>query len=500
MQVTQTSSEGLKRDFTVVVEASEIEKKVTEKLTEVGQKVNLPGFRPGKVPMLVLRQRFGKSVMGEVLEETVNASSQQALNDNDLRPAQQPKIEITKFDDGENLEFTIEVEVMPDFTPMDFSKLKLEKPVADVADDKVDEALQQIAGQQKSFVAISGKRKSKNGDAVLIDFLGKVDNVAFDGGAGEDHQLELGSNSFIPGFEEQLIGTKAGDDINVTVTFPENYGASELAGKEAVFEVKVKEIQEAGEVEINDDFAVKLGLDNLEALRKAVSDRMAEEYNQHSRQAMKRNLLDALAENHDFEVPPGMQAEEFKSIWEQFENELKRTEGSIEDSGQSEEELIEEYTAIAQRRVRLGLLLAEVGRINNIEVTNEEVQQAVMAQARAYPGQEQQVFEMFQQQPEMQAQLRAPIFEDKVVDFIVELAQVKENKVSVDDLMRDPDEQAEGKPKKKAAKKPAAKKAAAKKAAPKKAAEKKAEPKKATAKKPAAKKPAAKKTTKKAEK
>lgn len=225
--------------------------------------------------------------------------------------------------------------------------------------------MQQIAGQQKSFVAITGKRKSKSGDAVLIDFLGKVDNVAFEGGAGEDHQLELGSNSFIPGFEDQLIGTKAGDDVDVTVTFPENYGANELAGKEAVFAVKIKEIQEAGEVEINDDFAVKLGLDNLEALRKAVSDRMSEEYNQHSRQAMKRNLLDALAENHDFEVPPGMQAEEFKSIWEQFENELKNTEGSIEDTGQSEEELRDEYTAIAERRVRLGLLLAEVGRLNN---------------------------------------------------------------------------------------------------------------------------------------
>ncbi|MBL4908077.1 MAG: trigger factor [Sneathiella sp.] len=479
MQVTQTSSEGLKRDFTVVVDAAEIATKVTEKLTTVGQQVKLPGFRPGKVPMQILRQRFGKSVMGEILEETVNETSQKALNDNDLRPAQQPKIEITKFDEGSDLEFTIEVEIMPDFDPMDFSKLKLEKLVAEVADDKVDEAVKQIAGQQKNFTKISGKRKAKEGDSVLIDYAGKVDGVAFDGGTAEGHQLELGSGQFIPGFEEQLIGQKAGDEIAVTVTFPENYGSADLAGKEAVFDVKLHEIQEAADVEINDEFAKKLGLDDLAALKDAIRGRMEEEYKQHSRQTLKRNMLDALSEHHDFEVPPGMKESEFNSIWEQFEKELERTEQKLEDQDQSEEELRAEYTTIAERRVRLGLLLAEVGRINNIEVSNEEVQQAMLSQARNFPGQEQQIFEMFQKNPEMQNSLRAPIFEDKVVDFIAELATVTEKTVSFEELTADPDAEDAEKPKtkKKAApkKKAAAKKSDDDKPAKKKAAEKKSE-------------------------
>ncbi|GLQ07156.1 trigger factor [Sneathiella chinensis] len=483
MQVTQTSSEGLKRDFTVVVEAAEIESKVTEKLTTVGTQVRLPGFRPGKVPMSVLRQRFGKSVMGEVLEEAVNESSQKALNDNDLRPAQQPKIEITKFDEGSDLEFTIEVEIMPDFEPMDFSKLKLEKLVAEVEEEKVDEAVQQIAAHQKNFQKVARNRKSKEGDALLIDFVGKVDGVAFEGGSAEGHLLELGSGQFIPGFEDQLVGQKGGEEVDVTVTFPENYGAEHLAGKEAVFEVKVHEVQEAADVEIDDDFAKKLGLDDLAALKDAVRGRIQDEYNQLGRQTLKRNMLDALADAHDFEVPPGMKAAEFDNIWSQFQQELERSGEKLEDQDQSEEELREEYSKIAERRVRLGLLLAEVGRLNNIDVSNEEVQQAMFAQARNFPGQEQQIFQMFQQNPEMQNSLRAPIFEDKVVDFIAELAKVEEKTVSYDDLIADPDEEKEDKP---AAKKKAApkKKAAAEKSDDEKPAEKKkAAPKKAAAKK-----------------
>ncbi|WP_025899031.1 trigger factor [Sneathiella glossodoripedis] len=488
MQVTQTSSEGLKRDFTVVVEAAEIEGKVTEKLVEVGAQVRLPGFRPGKVPMNILRQRFGRNVMGEILEGTVNEASQSVLNDNDLRPAQQPKIEITKFDEGQDLEFTIEVEVMPDFEPGDFSKLKLEKQVAEVEDSKVDEALEQIAGSQKNFKKVARNRKAKEGDALLIDFVGKVDGEAFEGGSAEGHQLELGSGQFIPGFEEQLIGHKGGEEVDVTVTFPENYGAEHLAGKEAVFTVTIHEVQEAADVEINDEFATKLGLESLDALKENIKNRIQEDYNQLSRQTLKRSMLDALADMHDFEVPPGMAEAEFNSIWEQFEKELERTGEKLEDQDQSEEELRAEYQAIAERRVRLGLVLAEVGRLNNIDVTNEEVQQAMLAQARNYPGQEQQVFQMFQQNPEMQNSLRAPIFEDKVVDFIAELATVTEKKVSFEELTADPEE-AEAKPKKKAAaKKKAApkKKAAAKKeddAEKKPAAKKKAAPKKAAAKK-----------------
>ncbi|MZR30523.1 trigger factor [Sneathiella litorea] len=479
MQITQTNSDGLKRDFTIVVEAAEIDTKVTEKLTTVGAEVKLPGFRPGKVPLAILRQRFGKSVMGEVLEQTVNEMSQKALDENELRPAQQPKIEITKFDEGTDLEFTLEVEIMPDFTPMDFSKLKLEKLVAEVEEEKVDEALTEIAGQQKNFVAVSKNRKSKEGDALQIDFVGKVDGEAFEGGSAEGHQLELGSNSFIPGFEEQLVGTKGGDEVEVNVTFPENYGAEHLAGKDAVFEVKVHEVRESAEVEINDEFAKKLGLDDLNALKDAVRGQIGEQYNQFSRQSLKRNMLDAMADAHDFEVPPGMKQGEFDNIWKQFEQELEQSGQKLEDQDKSEEELRTEYMDIAERRVRLGLLLAEVGRINNIEVSQDEVNQAMVAQARNYPGQEQMIFEMFQKRPEMQAQLRAPIFEDKVIDFISELATVTEKKVSVDELMKDPDEEEAEKP----TKKPAAKKAAPKKAAPKKT----------TAKKPAAKKAAEKK-------
>ena len=487
MQITQTNSDGLRRDFTIVVEAAEIDTKVTERLTSVGAEVKLPGFRPGKVPLAILRQRFGKSVMGEVLEQTVNEMSQKALDDNDLRPAQQPKIEITSFDEGKDLEFTLEVEVMPDFKPMDFSKLKLEKPVAEVEDEKVDEALKEIAGQQKNFEKVARNRKSKEGDALLIDFVGKLDGEAFEGGSAEGHQLELGSNTFIPGFEEQLVGAKGGDDVEVKVTFPENYGAEHLAGKEAVFEVKVHEVQEAAEVEINDEFATKLGLENLAALKDAIRGQIEQQYNQLSRQALKRGMLDAMAEAHDFDVPPGMKQGEFDNIWQQFQQELEQNGEKLEDQDQSEEELKAEYMGIAERRVRLGLLLAEVGRINNIEVSQEEVNQAMIAQARNYPGQERMIFEMFQKRPEMQAQLRAPIFEDKVIDFISELATVTEKKVSVEDLMKDPDEEADAKQKKK--------KAAPKKAAAKKSADAKDEeaPKKAPAKKAAAKKPAAKK-------
>ncbi len=492
MQITQTNSDGLKRDFTIVVDAAEIDTKVTERLTTVGADIKLPGFRPGKVPLAILRQRFGKSVMGEVLEQTVNEMSQKALDDNELRPAQQPKIEITKFDEGADLEFTLEVEIMPDFKPMDFSKLKLEKMVAEVEDAKVDEALKEIAGQQKNFVAVAKNRKSKEGDSLLIDFVGKVDGEAFEGGSAEGHQLELGSNSFIPGFEDQLIGAKGGDEVAVKVTFPENYGAAHLAGKDAVFDVKVHEVREAAEVEINDEFATKLGLDNLDALKDAVRGQIEQQYAQLSRQSLKRNMLDAMAEAHDFEVPPGMKQGEFDSIWQQFEQELEQSGQKLEDQDQSEEELRDEYMNIAERRVRLGLLLAEVGRINNIEVSQDEVNQAMIAQARNYPGQEKMIFEMFQKRPEMQAQLRAPIFEDKVIDFISELATITEKKVSVDELMKDPDEEEAAKPKKKKA---AAKKAPAKKAASgdDKETPKKAAPKNAAAKKPAAKKAAEKK-------
>ena len=453
MQVVQNAAEGLKREFTITVPADEIATKVTEKLASLRQQVNMKGFRPGKVPVNLLKKMYGQAVMGEVLEETVNASSQQALQDGELRPATQPKIEVQKFEEGSELEYTMAVEVMPEFDPMDFGKLELERLTAEVEETRVDEAIGNIAEQQKTFEPISGNRKSKKGDALLIDFVGKVDGEAFEGGTATDFQLELGSGRFIPGFEDQLIGAKAGEKPNVEVTFPEDYQAKELAGKAAVFEVEVKEVREAKAVEINDDFAKQMGLDDLDALKNAVRGQLEQELTGMTRMRLKRSLLDALADNHDVEVPPGMVDSEFQQIVGQ----LRAQQG---DAGQdldrdhdqekvdATEEEKSEYMPIAERRVRLGLLLAEVGRRNSIDVNADEVNRAIMEQARRFPGQERQVMEFYTKTPEAMAQIRAPLFEDKVVDYILEMAKLTDRTVSAEELARDPDDETESSEKK----------------------------------------------------
>lgn len=451
MQVTETVSEGLKREYTIVVDAKDIDEKINSKLAMLSEQVQLPGFRPGKVPVGLLKKRFGASVTGEVLEETVTASSQQTLDERELRPATQPNIEITKFEEGTDLEYKMSVEIMPDFEPMDFSKLELERLKVEVSDDEVDAALKQMAEHQKSFAKVARNRKSKEGDALLIDFVGKVGGEAFEGGSGEDFQLELGSNTFIPGFEDQLVGAKGGDHVEVKVTFPEEYGAEELAGKEAVFEVDVKEVREPAAAAVDDDFATKMGLENLQALRDAIRPQLEQETNSLSRARMKRTLLDKLEEGHDFAVPEGMVNSEFEAIWNQIEEQRKNSGvADEEDVGKSDDELKEDYRAIAERRVRLGLILAEVGRANNIEIQQDELQRAIIEQARNYPGQERQVMEFYEKNPQMVDQLRAPIFEDKVVDFIVEMAKVTDKSVTREELMKDPDDEAEKKPKKKA--------------------------------------------------
>lgn len=453
MQVVQNAAEGLKREFTITVPADEIATKVTEKLASLRQQVNMKGFRPGKVPVNLLKKMYGQAVMGEVLEETVNASSQQALQDGELRPATQPKIEVQKFEEGSELEYTMAVEVMPEFDPMDFGKLELERLTAEVEETRVDEAIGNIAEQQKTFEPISGNRKSKKGDALLIDFVGKVDGEAFEGGTATDFQLELGSGRFIPGFEDQLIGAKAGEKPNVEVTFPEDYQAQELAGKAAVFEVEVKEVREAKAVEVNDDFAKQMGLDDLEALKNAVRGQLEQELTGMTRMRLKRTLLDALADNHDFEVPPGMVESEFGQIVGQLrtqqgdgghDHEHDHDDGKVE----ATEEEKAEYMPIAERRVRLGLLLAEVGRRNNIDVNADEVNRAIMEQARRFPGQERQVMEFYTKTPEAMAQIRAPLFEDKVVDYILEMANLTDRTVSAEELARDPDDETESSEKK----------------------------------------------------
>lgn len=440
MQITETSAEGLRRDFKVVITAQDIESRVQTRLTEVGKTVKIPGFRPGKVPMPILKQRYGQSVMGEVLEAAVNDGAQQAVSDNNLRPALQPKIEVLKFDPGQDLEFAVAVELLPEIEPADLSAVEIEKPVAAVGDETVTEALGRLSKGRRTTEKVEEDRAAVTGDILLIDFDGSVDGEKRPGMKGDDYELELGSGSFIPGFEDQLIGAKAGSDVSVNVTFPAEYHAAELAGKAAVFEVKVKEIRAAKDAELNDDLAKTFGFDDLEALKAAIKERTEGEYGQTSRLRAKRALLDKLAELHSFDVPAGMVEIEFEQIWKRLQEELARGGADAEDEGKSEDDLKAEYRDIAVRRVRLGLLLSEIGRRNNITVTREELQKAMFDEVRRYPGQEQQVFEFFQKNPQAVESLRAPIYEDKVVDFILGTVKVNEVTVSVEELMRDPDE------------------------------------------------------------
>lgn len=434
MQVTEKSAEGLKRSYKVIISAADIAEKVEARLEEISGKVNVPGFRPGKVPLTILKQRYGESVRGEVLERAVNEASEQAISERGLRPAVQPKVEVISAEDGGDLEYDIDLEVLPDIEHMDFSTIELERMKVPVEDEEVDSALTRIAESQKRTEPLADPRKSEEGDVVVIDFAGTVDGEALPGMAGEDHHLELGSNSFIPGFEPQLVGADAGEARTVTVTFPEEYGNDKLAGKEAVFECTVKEILQAVPADIDDKLAEAVGLKDLAELKEKVREQIGEEHNRMARDRMKRKMLDILSENHDFEIPESMSKIEFDTIWRQVEQDRERGVVDPDDEGKDEEALKTEYQTIAERRVRLGLLLSEVGRRNEIEVTQDELNNALVSEARRYPGQEQQVFKYYQENEGAMAQLRGPIFEEKVIDYIAELAQVTERDVSLDDL------------------------------------------------------------------
>ncbi len=489
MQVTETLNEGLQREFLITIPAADLDAEVNSRLVELAPQVQLPGFRPGKVPPSLLRQRYGDAMLGEVIEKSVNETSQRALDERDLRPAAQPRIEITSYEKGQDLEYKVTVELMPEIETIDFSTLELERVVAEPGEDELMGAISRMAEQQKESAPIEEARPSAAGDVVVIDFVGKVDGEAFEGGSAEDHNLELGSNSFIPGFEDQLVGVEAGSDKAVSVTFPEDYPASNLAGKEAVFDVKVKEIRAPKPVEIDDAFAQRFGMDSLDSLKEAVGEQMKGEFLTATRSRLRRQLLDKLAERHVFEVPPNMVEEEYRSIVHQVvhhnddqeghdhdhdhdhdhghehEHEHEHEQGHEADEAKLSEEDRAEYRSIADRRVRLGLLLSEVGRQNNIEVTDEEVQRAIQEQAARFPGQEQFVFKYYQENPQALAQVRAPIFEDKIVDFVVEMAKVTDKTVTSEELFRDPDSEAAedaGSADAKPAKKPAKKKAAPK--------------------------------------
>jgi len=447
MQVTETRNEGLSREFTVRIEAKDIEEKVDHRLTEVGKGLNIPGFRPGKAPLSLLQKRYGKAVKGEILEAAVQDSSAQAIAERGLTPAMRPKIEITSYEDGADLEYTMQVELMPEFEPADFSEIELERITIKVSDEEVDDALTRIAKENRVAMPVAKPRKAKLGDVAVIDFVGRTDGTEFPGGAGKEVHLELGSGRFIPGFEEQIVGAQPGEQRTAKVTFPEDYNVPDLAGKEAEFEVTVRELREYMDSSVDDTLATTLGFDDLSKMRAAVRENLEHEYGAMSRTGLKRRLLDRLAELHDFEVPAGMVDVEFEAIWQQFEKAREQDQIDEDDVGKSDEDLRSDYRAIAERRVRLGLLLSEIGQRNNIEVTQDEINRAIMAEAQRYPGRQREVVEYYQNHPEALAQIRAPLFENKVTDFVLEIAKVKERSGTMEDLLQADREDSNGKKK-----------------------------------------------------
>ncbi len=489
MEIVETQSEGLTRGFKIKVEAAELSARQEARLADIGRDAQISGFRPGKVPLKILKQRFGQAILGEVLEATVQEAAQKTMEDRGLRPAGQPKIDAQEFKEDQDFEYEMTVEVLPEIEPGDFSTYEFERMTVAPADDEVDKSISQIAAQRRQSEPISGKRAAKSGDLVVLDYAGSVDGTAFDGGTGEGFQLELGSGQFIPGFEAQVEGQKVDQQFDVTVTFPEDYTSEELAGKEAVFSCKINEIRELSEAKIDDEFAKELGLDDLATLRDQVRQQLEQEYQRLAREKLKRSLLDRLADQHEFEVPPSMAETEFQSIWQQIEEAKESGKLEGEDAAKSDEDLRAEYDGIARRRVRLGLLLSEIGHRNNISVSQDEVNRALMQVARQYPGHEQEVISQYQQAPEAMQQLQAPIFEDKVVDYILEIAKVTDRAVSREELLAEDTVSAESEAvaKKKGAKKaPTKAKTAAtpvKKAAAKKPAKAKTATDKGTAKK-----------------
>jgi trigger factor len=441
-QVTVTASEGLKREFKVVVGRAAIDKKADDKLEELNKKVRMPGFRPGKVPLPLLRKQYGRAVLGEVLEETVNEVAQKAMQEHSLRPAMQPKIDIQNFEDGKDLEYTMSLEVLPDIEPGDFSAIAVERLVVDVTDNQINEGLERIAKGQRAFKPIEAPRPAASGDVVVVDFTGRLDGEVFEGGEGKDLQIEIGAGSLLPDFETALVGMSAGDTKKFPVAFPADYRNDKLAGKTAEFEATVKEIRAAEPVAIDDELAKKLGLQTLDELKDALKKQYEQEYSQMSRTRTKRALLDELSKRYDFAVPTGLVDLEFGQIWDQVVRDAGSEAAAAAAENKSVDEVKAEYRKIAERRVRLGLLLSEVGQRQKIEVTPDEVTRAVLDEARRFPGQERKVLEYYQKNPEAQQRLRAPLYEEKVVDFVLELAKVTERKVDLDELMKEPEETA----------------------------------------------------------
>jgi len=489
MQTVETLNEGLKRAYTLTITAKDLEARVDKEIATIAPQVNMPGFRPGKVPANLVRKMHGERIQADALNSSIQEAVQAVIADNKLRPAMQPDVALDEgFEFGKDAEVKVSLEVLPDVPAPSVEGLKLERLTVEVADEAVEEAAGRIAEQQNAFAPRAASYKAKQGDVVVLDFVGKVDGVAFDGGTGEGMKVEIGSGNLIPGFEDQLVGVKTGDEKTLNVTFPEDYNVDTLKGKHATFDVKVTSILDKSKPLVDEDFAKGLGLEGLDQLKELLKGQVEQEHNGLTRTHMKRKLLDQLAASHDFEVPPSMVEAEFNQIWQQLEHEASHEEDSEAALAEMEKDK-DDYRAIAVRRVRLGLLLSEIGQANGVEVSQQEMQGLVMQAAQQYRPEDQERFMQYiQQEPMAAAQLRAPLYEDKVVDFLFEKAEITDRAVSKEELqaaIEAEDEAAAAKP---AAKKPAAKKAPAKKPAAKAAtAEAKPAAKKAPAKKPAAK-------------
>jgi trigger factor len=450
MQVTETATAGLKREYRVVVPAMDLEAKVNARLDDLKGRVQLKGFRPGKVPVAHLKRLYGKSAMAEVIEAAVREANSKIVTDGGFKLATEPKV-VLPTEEGavegviegkSDLAYTVEMEIVPPIALADFKTMKIERQTAPVEDSEVDQAVQNIADQNRPFVAKTDG--AEKGDRVTMSFQGSIGGEPFEGGSGEDVPIVLGSGQFIPGFEDQITGIKPGENRTVNVKFPDVYQAPALAGKDASFAVTAKTVEAPGEIKIDDDFAKTLGLESLAKLRETVRERVEREHAGASRQKVKRALLDQLDERHKFEPPPTLVEEEFNNVWSSIENDLKQQGRTFADEGTTEEKARAEYRGIAERRVRLGLVIAEIGDKNNIKVTDDQLTQAIVTQARMMPGQEQRVWDYYRNNPNALAALRAPLFEDKVVDFLLELVQVTDKQVSREELFKDDEDEAIG--------------------------------------------------------
>lgn len=448
MHVTETLSDGLKRNYTVVLPVADLESRRVERLTSLGKTLRLPGFRPGKVPMPIVKQRYGTAVSAEVLEESVSEATQKVLSERGLRPAQQPKVDLVTDNPTaltSDLEFTVALELLPDITLPDFSTIALTRIKAEVSPETIDKALEQIAKFNHTLDPVLAETVESRGhgaaagEILTIDYEGKIDGVPFEGGTGTDTAVEIGGTGFIPGFAEQLEGARAGETRTINVTFPDNYAKDDLAGKAATFDITVKQLSTQVIPAIDDELAKKLGADDLTAIKEMVTSRQQQEYDGISRMRLKKLLLDALTKLADFPVPPSIADQEFEQIWQQFETARKAGTQDEEDKTKDDDTLKAEYRAIAERRVRLGLLLSEIGRVNNITVTEQELDRALFQQARQYQGQEMQMMELFRKYPQLTNSVRGPLLEDKVVDYVLELANVTDTVVTPEELAKEPE-------------------------------------------------------------